>query len=166
LLIEAFLFFLLVTAGEAAVPDQKNVPGDPVMPFLSDRRSGIVRGRGAPVLLHVCVLVLGYLGFRDSSVNVMVGWILMVLVGITVSQPMLLLVGCDAGANKRFVEPKLLEWLQSGVASWRGDSDEMLLECGGLDCSMFAKEGGGSSRVKSGMALAPNPVLKKLEGLL
>jgi sugar phosphate permease len=111
LLIEAFLFFLLVTAGEAAVPDQKNVPDDLVMPFLSDRRSGVMRGREAPVRLHVCVLVLGYLGFRDSSINVMVGWMLMVLVGITVSQPMLLLVGCDAGADKSFVEPKLLEWL-------------------------------------------------------
>jgi hypothetical protein len=30
---------------------------------------------------------------------------------------MLLLVGGDAGANERFVEPKLLEWFQSGAAS-------------------------------------------------
>jgi hypothetical protein len=42
---------------------------------------------------------------------------LMVLVGIMVSQPMLLLVGGDAGADERFVEPKLLEWFQSGAAS-------------------------------------------------
>jgi hypothetical protein len=37
----------------------------------------------------------------------MVGQMLMVLVGIVVSQPMLLLVGGDDGAGKRFVEPKL-----------------------------------------------------------
>jgi hypothetical protein len=47
----------------------------------------------------------------------MVEQILMVLVEIMVSQPMLLLVGGDAGANKRFVEPKLFEWFQSGAAS-------------------------------------------------
>jgi hypothetical protein len=39
----------------------------------------------------------------------MVERILMVLVGIMVSQPMLLLVGGDGGAGERFVEPKLLE---------------------------------------------------------
>jgi hypothetical protein len=41
----------------------------------------------------------------------MVERMLMVLVGIIVSQPMLLFVGGDAGADERFVEPKLLEWL-------------------------------------------------------
>jgi hypothetical protein len=39
----------------------------------------------------------------------MVEHILMVLVGIMVSQPMLLLVRDDGGADERFVEPKLLE---------------------------------------------------------
>jgi hypothetical protein len=65
---------------------------------------------------------------------------LIVLVGIMVSQPMLLLVGGDAGADERFLDPKLLKWLLSGVASWRDDNDVFLLECGGgLDCSMFAE---------------------------
>jgi hypothetical protein len=40
----------------------------------------------------------------------MVELMLMMLIGIMVSQPMLLLVGGDAGVNERFVEPKLLEW--------------------------------------------------------
>jgi hypothetical protein len=46
----------------------------------------------------------------------MVERMLMVLVGIMVSQLILLFVEGDAGAGERFVEPKLLEWLQSGVA--------------------------------------------------
>jgi hypothetical protein len=85
---------------------------------------------------------------------------LMVLVGIMVSQPMLLFISGDAGADERFVQPKLLEWLLSGIASWRDDSDVLLLECGGgLDYSMFAEEGGGSGRLKGKVALAPDPVL-------
>jgi hypothetical protein len=91
---------------------------------------------------------------------------LMVLVGIMVSQPMLLFVGGDAGAGERFVEPKLLEWFRSGIASWRADSDVLLLECGGLDCSMSAEEGGGFGRLKGGVTLASDSVLKKLGGLL
>jgi hypothetical protein len=39
----------------------------------------------------------------------MVERMLMVLVGIMVSQPMLLLIGGNAGTGERFVEPKLLE---------------------------------------------------------
>jgi hypothetical protein len=51
----------------------------------------------------------------------------MVLVGIMVSQPMLLLVGGDAGASERFVEPKLLECgfdlaLRHGVVAGLGCS--------------------------------------------
>jgi hypothetical protein len=41
----------------------------------------------------------------------MVERMLMVLVGIMVSQHMILFVGDDTGADERFVEPKLLEWL-------------------------------------------------------
>jgi hypothetical protein len=78
----------------------------------------------------------------------MVERMLMVLVGIMVSQPMLLLVKGDAGVGERFVEPKLL------------------LKCSGLDCSMYVEEGRGSNRLKGGMALAPDLVLKKLRGLL
>jgi hypothetical protein len=61
-----------------------------------------------------------------------------------------LLVGGDAGTDERFVEPKLLEWLRSGIASWRGGRDVLLLECGSLDCCMLAEEGGGSGRLKGG----------------
>jgi hypothetical protein len=57
----------------------------------------------------------------------MVERILMVLVGIMVSQPILLFVGGDAGAGERFVEPKLLEWLRSGVAPWRGSGNKLFL---------------------------------------
>jgi hypothetical protein len=96
----------------------------------------------------------------------MVERMLMVLVGIIVSQPMLLFVGGDTGADERFVEPKLLEWLRSGVALWRGGGDRLLLECGGLDCCVFAEDDGGSGRLKGGVALAPDPVLKILGGLL
>jgi hypothetical protein len=72
----------------------------------------------------------------------MVERMLMVLVGIMVSQPMLLFVGGDAGAGERFVEPKLLEWLRSVIMPWRGGRDRLLLECGGLDCCVFAEDGG------------------------
>jgi hypothetical protein len=78
---------------------------------------------------------------------------------------MLLLVGGDDDADKRFVEPKLLEWLRSGVAAWCGGTVRLLLECGGLDCCAFVENVGGSSRLKGGVALAPDPVLKKLRGL-
>jgi hypothetical protein len=64
------------------------------------------------------------------------------------------------------VEPKLLEWLRSGVAAWCGGTVRLLLECGGLDCYAFVENGGESSRLKSGVTLAPDPVLKKLGGLL
>jgi hypothetical protein len=57
---------------------------------------------------------------------------LIVLFEIMVSQPMLLLVGGDAGTGERFVEPKLLEWLQSDAMSWRGSKDRLFLECGRL----------------------------------
>jgi hypothetical protein len=87
---------------------------------------------------------------------------LMVLVGIIVSQPMLLLVGGDAGAGESFVETKVLGWLRSGVALWCGGRDRLLLECGRLDYCMFVEDGGGSGRLNGGMALAPDPVLKML----
>jgi hypothetical protein len=97
----------------------------------------------------------------------MVERMLMALVGIMVSQPMLMFVGGDAGAGERFVEPKLLEWLRSGIAPWRGGRDRLLLECSGLECCcVFAEDGGRSGRLKGGMALALDPVLKKLGGLL
>jgi hypothetical protein len=56
-----------------------------------------------------------------------------------VSQSMPLLVGGVADAGERLVESKLLEWLQSGTTPWHGDMDELFLECGDLDCSVFAK---------------------------
>ena len=52
---------------------------------------------------------------------------LMVLVGIMVSQPMLLLVRGVADANEKLVESKLLEQLRSGAASWLGSGDEFAL---------------------------------------
>jgi hypothetical protein len=96
----------------------------------------------------------------------MVERILMVLVRIMVSQPMLLLVGGDTGAGERFVEPKLLEWFRSSAASWRGGRVGLLLECGRLDYCMFVEDGAGFGRLKGGMALTPDPVLKKFGGLL
>jgi hypothetical protein len=96
----------------------------------------------------------------------MVEWMLMVLIGIMVSQPVLLFVGGDAGTGERFVEPKLLEWLRSGVAPWRDNGDRLFLECGEIDCCMFAEDDEGSGRLKGGVALAPDPVLKMLGGLL
>jgi hypothetical protein len=81
----------------------------------------------------------------------MMGRMLMVLVRIVVSQHMLLLAEGDAGAGERFVEPKLLERLRSGIASWRGGRDVLLLECGGLDCCIFVEEGGGSGHLKGGV---------------
>jgi hypothetical protein len=156
-------FFLLLIAPEG--DGSKSSPAIPSLPFLSIAVLASREG-GEPRFSFVCVLVLEYLGFRVSSVNVMVGRMFMMLVGIVVSQPMLLFVGGDAGAGKESVEPKMLEWLRSRVALWRGGMDVRLLECGGPNCCMFVKEGGGSGRQKGGVALAPNLVLKKLEGLL
>jgi hypothetical protein len=96
----------------------------------------------------------------------MVERILMVLFRIIVSQPMLMFVEGDTGTSERFMEPKLLEWLQSGVALWRGSGDRLLLEYDGLDCCVFVKDGEGFGRLKGGAALALDPVLKQLGGLL
>jgi hypothetical protein len=78
---------------------------------------------------------------------------------------MLLLVGGDVGAGERFVEPKLLEWIRSAIVSWRGGRDRLLLKCGRLDWCVFAEDGGGYGRLKSRMALTPDPVLKKFKKL-
>ena len=96
----------------------------------------------------------------------MVKRMLMVLVGIIVFQPMLLLVGGVADADERLVESKLLDQLRSGAVSWRGDGDGLLSECSGVDCCGSAEDGGGSGHLKGGVALALNPVLKRLGGLL
>jgi hypothetical protein len=56
-------------------------------------------------------------GFRGSSVGVMVGQMLMVFLGIMISQSMPLLVGGVADASEGLVEFKLLEWLRSDVVS-------------------------------------------------
>jgi hypothetical protein len=95
----------------------------------------------------------------------MVERMLMVLIEIMVSQPMLLFVGGDADAGERFMEPKLLEWLRSGFAPWRDNGNRLFLECAGLNCYVFAEDGGGSGRLKNRVALAPDPVLKMLGGL-
>ena len=91
----------------------------------------------------------------------------LVLVGIMVSQAMLLLVGGVAGTGERLVESKLLEQFQSDVASWRGGGDGLFLECGGADCYGYSEDGGRSGRLlKGGVALAPDLMLKRLGGLL
>jgi hypothetical protein len=96
----------------------------------------------------------------------MVGQLLMVLLGIMVSQSMSLLAGGVADAGERLVESKLLEWFRSGVVPWCSDKDRLLLVCGDFDCRVFAKDGGGSVCLKGKMALALDPVLKRLGGLL
>jgi hypothetical protein len=96
----------------------------------------------------------------------MVRQMLIVLLGIMVSQSMSLLVGGVANAGERLVESKLLEWLQSDAVSWHADRDELLLECRDLGCCMFVEDGGGSGRLKGGVALALDPALKRLGGLL
>jgi hypothetical protein len=75
---------------------------------------------------------------------------LMVLLGIMVSQSMPLLAGGVADAGERLVESKVLKWLWSGAASWRGGGDGLLLECDNLDSCMFAEDGGGSGHLKGG----------------
>jgi hypothetical protein len=77
-----------------------------------------------------------------------------------------LLTGGVADAGERLVESKMLEWLRSGAASWCGVRDGLLLECGDLDYCVFAEDGGGSGRIKDGMALAPGSALKRFRGLL
>jgi hypothetical protein len=90
---------------------------------------------------------------------------LMVLVGIMVFQPMILLIGRDTSADES-VEPKLLGWLLSSTVSWHSGRDVLLLECGWLYCCVFVEDRGGSGRLKGGVALALDPVLKNLGGLL
>jgi hypothetical protein len=96
----------------------------------------------------------------------MVGQMLMVLLGIMVSQSMSLLVGGVADAGERLVESKLLEWFQSGVVPWCSDRDRLLLVCSGFDCCVFAEDGGRSGCLKGRIAMALDPVLKRLGGLL
>jgi hypothetical protein len=49
--------------------------------------------------------------------------------------------------------------------SHHGNEDRLFLECVGLDC-VFPEDGGGSEYLKGRVALAPDPVLKMLGGLL
>jgi hypothetical protein len=91
---------------------------------------------------------------------------LMVLLVIMLSQSMPLLVGGVTDAGERLVESKIFERLRSSIASWRGGRDELLLECGDLDCCMFAEDVGGSGRLMGGVALALGLMLKGPEGLL
>jgi hypothetical protein len=69
-------------------------------------------------------------------------------------------------ADERLVESKLLEWLRSDDVSRHGGRDEFLFEFGDLDCCVIAEDDGGSGCLKGGMALALDPVLKRLGGLL
>jgi hypothetical protein len=96
----------------------------------------------------------------------MVGQMLMVFLGIMVSQSMSLLVGGVADASERLVESKLLEWLRSDDVSSRGGRDGLLLEYGDLDSYVFVQDGGGSGRLNGGMALALDLALKRLGELL
>jgi hypothetical protein len=57
---------------------------------------------------------------------------LIVLLGIMVSQSMTLLAGGVADAGKRVVESKLLEWLQFGAPAWRGGRDWLLSDWAAL----------------------------------
>jgi hypothetical protein len=57
----------------------------------------------------VCVLVLGFIGFRCSFLSIMVGQMIMVFLEIKVFQFKPLLVGSVANANERLVESKLLK---------------------------------------------------------
>jgi hypothetical protein len=90
----------------------------------------------------------------------MVGQMLMVLLGIMVSP------GGVADAGERLVESNLLEWFRSGVVPWCSDKDRLLFVCGDFDYCVFVEDGGGSGCLKGKMALALDPVLKRLGGLL
>jgi hypothetical protein len=61
----------------------------------------------------------------------MVGQMLMVLLGIMVSQSMSLLAGGVADANERLVKSKLLESFRSGIVPWCSGRYRLLLVCGG-----------------------------------
>jgi hypothetical protein len=75
----------------------------------------------------------------------------MVLLGIMASQFMSLLDEGVADTGERLVKSKLLKWLRSGTASWRGGKDELLVKCVGFDyCVVTA---GGSSATRCGLSL-------------
>jgi hypothetical protein len=66
----------------------------------------------------------------------MVGQMLMVLLGIMVSQFMSLLDGGVVDVGERLVESKQLQWFRSGAPSWRGGRDGLILERRGYDRSV------------------------------
>jgi hypothetical protein len=82
----------------------------------------------------------------------------MVLLGIMVSESMPLLARGVADADEKLVECKVLKWLRSGAALWRGDREGLLLECDNLDCCVFAEDGGGSGRLKGGVAISSESI--------
>ena len=84
------------------------------------------------------------------------------LVGNKVSPPLLLLVGGLAGAGERLVELQLLEKLRFGAAAACGGAGGLLVEDGGDGCLGFEEDGGGFGRWSGGMALSPDPALKKI----
>ena len=47
-----------------------------------------------------------------------------------------------AGTGERLVESNLLYRVRSGVASWHGNGDELLLEYNGVDCYRSAEKDG------------------------
>jgi hypothetical protein len=57
-------------------------------------------------------------------------------------------------------------WSGFNLTLCRGGRDGLLLGCGDLDCYMFVDDGGGSGRLTGGVALASDPALKRLGGLL
>jgi hypothetical protein len=79
---------------------------------------------------------------------------------------MTLLAGGVADADEMLLGYKLLEQLRSDATSSSGGRGSMFLECGGLDCYVFAEDGGGSGRLMGGVVLASDPAWKKLGGLL
>jgi hypothetical protein len=93
----------------------------------------------------------------------MVRQMLMVFLGIMISQSMPLLIGGIVDASERFVESKLLEWLQSGcvVAAEMGCSWSVAI----LNATCLWETVEDPARLKGGVALAPDPALKRLRGI-
>ena len=79
---------------------------------------------------------------------------------------MFLLIGGVDGADERLMDSKLLEHLRSDVASWHGGRDGLHLKCGGVDYCRSAEDGAGSDRLKGGVALVPDPAMKRKGGIL
>jgi hypothetical protein len=90
----------------------------------------------------------------------------MVLLEMMVFQFILQFARPVADADERLVESKLSEWFSIWRCALAWRQIWVVLERDAFDCCVFVEDNGGFGLLKGEVALATNPALKRLKGLL